>query len=337
MPDETYNELNIDGDIRPIEDATARAEIANKMDKNNPTGSGYLSINRKSGTSIGPRSATFGYNNTASGQDATAEGQESRATGAMSHAEGAGALASGTAAHAEGFASEASGNYSHAEAQGVASGANSHAEGVATAASDFQHAGGKFNIIDSSGTYAEIIGNGTNDNNRSNARTLDWSGNETIAGDLTFNGSTSLTAALNRAKYSHKSGETFSQVIFNGLGGYVTTGSTDIWVFVPFAMLEGLPRLSDFSLEFVLRTVDGNYPYLYNGSTWQWMNTYIPIITNGTKAAGVSSVAVQNLNAGGFTMQVRFTNTLRTANNGTTAIKNNVPIAVVARISGTIS
>lgn len=145
------------------------------------------------------------------------------------------------------------------------------------------------------------------------------------------------TGNIETPYYSYKSGATFSGVVFNGLGGYITTGSTDLWFFVPFAMVEKVPDITKFTLELVLRTVDGGYPYLYNGSGWQWMNTYIPVIANGTKASGVSSVVVQNLNPGGFTIQVRFTNTLRVTNSGTTAIKNNVPIAVVARMSGTIS
>lgn len=212
------------GDITTLQgDVTnLSGDLADKMDKVNPTGSGALSINRKAGTSTGPRSSTLGYNNTASGQDATAEGQESRANGAMSHAEGAGTLASGTASHAEGFAAEASGNYSHAEAQGVASGANSHAEGVATAASDFQHAGGKFNIVDSSGVYAEIIGNGSDDNNRSNARTLDWQGNETIAGDLIFNGGTSLTSGKQDTLVSGTNIKTINGASVLGSGNVVT-------------------------------------------------------------------------------------------------------------------
>jgi hypothetical protein len=32
--------------------------------------------------------------------------------------------------------------------------------------------------------YAEIIGNGTADNARSNARALDWNGNEYLKGDI---------------------------------------------------------------------------------------------------------------------------------------------------------
>ena len=35
------------------------------------------------------------------------------------------------------------------------------------------------------GNYIEIVGNGTANNARSNARTLDWDGNEVLAGKLT--------------------------------------------------------------------------------------------------------------------------------------------------------
>lgn len=45
---------------------------------------------------------------------------------------------------------------------------------------------GKYNAP---GDYAEIVGNGSGQNSRSNARTLDWSGNETLAGTLYVNGS----------------------------------------------------------------------------------------------------------------------------------------------------
>lgn len=111
------------------------------------------------------------------------------ASGTESHAEGSG-TASGMDSHAEGSATEASGAQSHAEGIGTeASGRYSHAEGWSTvAASEAQHVSGKFNIEDNLDTYAEIIGNGTDNNNRANARTLDWAGNETIAGDIHFNG-----------------------------------------------------------------------------------------------------------------------------------------------------
>lgn len=47
---------------------------------------------------------------------------------------------------------------------------------------------GKLNIADTSNQYVEIVGNGTNTSNLSNARTLDWDGNEYIAGNLTIGG-----------------------------------------------------------------------------------------------------------------------------------------------------
>ena len=55
-----------------------------------------------------------------------------------------------------------------------------------------QYALGRYNIGDATegtsndpGTYIEIIGNGSDNSNRSNARTLDWEGNEWLAGGLT--------------------------------------------------------------------------------------------------------------------------------------------------------
>ncbi len=81
---------------------------------------------------------------------------------------------------------EASGASSHAEGSyTTASGENSHAEGYYTkASSNNQHVQGKLNIEDSSNTYASIIGNGKNNSERSNAATVDWSGNAWYAGTI---------------------------------------------------------------------------------------------------------------------------------------------------------
>ena len=49
----------------------------------------------------------------------------------------------------------------------------------------------KWDEVTDTTDYAEIVGNGTSGTNRSNARTLDWSGNEEIAG--TFKCATSIT------------------------------------------------------------------------------------------------------------------------------------------------
>lgn len=133
--------------------------------------------------------------NTASGSEAHVEGRTTIASGDRSHTEGEGSEASGDYSHAEGHYSTASGECSHAEgASTIASGDQSHAEGTGTIANhDSQHVFGEYNIPDDSsessferGNYIEIVGNGSSSQERSNARTLDWGGNEALAGGLTL-------------------------------------------------------------------------------------------------------------------------------------------------------
>lgn len=151
-----------------------------------------------------------GHETTASGVWSHAESSGTTASGDKSHAEGEGTTASGQASHAECCGTTASGNGSHAEGGGtIASGVSSHAEGGNTIANHrSQHVFGEFNVADPStaedysrGTYVEIVGNGTDFNSKSNARTLDWDGNEVLAGGLTVGaagitiGSTTITEA----------------------------------------------------------------------------------------------------------------------------------------------
>ena len=176
----------------------AAVDISSKMDKENPTGTGSFSLNRKTNTDIGDSSFAEGYDATASGVASHAEGYLTTASGYSSHAEGMGTIASGYSSHTEGMGTIASSDYSHAEGIGTtASGEDSHAEGESTTAnSKSQHVQGEYNILDienleGRGTYAHIVGNGTN-SKRSNAHTLDWSGNAWFAGDV-YVGSTSGT------------------------------------------------------------------------------------------------------------------------------------------------
>ena len=125
------------------------------------------------------------------GEYAWAEGKDTRASGNRSHAEGNSTTALGDSSHAEGGGTTASGTVSHAEGDNTtASGTTSHAEGWGTTAQgNNQHVQGKFNIADT--TSAHIVGNGS-PSKRSNAHTLDWSGNAWFAGDV-YTGSTSGT------------------------------------------------------------------------------------------------------------------------------------------------
>lgn len=162
----------------------------NKMDKADPTGTGKFTLNsRMNPSSAGDYSFVAGDNNDANGDYSVAMGHGCSVNGEAAQAFGL-SSAFGDYSHAEGYTSAAGGNYSHAEGSATqANGESAHAEGTYTKASSaYQHVSGKYNVEDNADTYAEIIGNGTADNARSNARTLDWSGNEVIAGDLYFNG-----------------------------------------------------------------------------------------------------------------------------------------------------
>ena len=127
-----------------------------------------------------------GNGTTAAGSRSHAEGYATGTTGENSHAEGYITNALGENSHAEGRATTARGNNSHAEGRATtASGENSHAQNYYTrAASDNQTAIGKFNIEDANNVYALIIGNGTADDARSNAFTVDWDGNIDFSGKI---------------------------------------------------------------------------------------------------------------------------------------------------------
>lgn len=152
----------------------------------------YVTAGKKANTTLGSNATAEGYNTTASGNYSHAEGQNTIASGLNSHAEGSNTTASKPDAHAEGSYTTASGEQAHAEgsyttASGyyahsegfytTASGNHSHAEGVCTkASSPNQHVEGKYNVEDTNGTYAHIIGNGPSDSERKNIFTVNWDG-----------------------------------------------------------------------------------------------------------------------------------------------------------------
>ena len=155
-------------------------------------------------TASGVASHAEGQTTTASSHFSHAEGLSTKASGYVSHAEGSGTTASGSYSHAEGSGTTASGSYSHAEGSGTtASGSYSHAEGSGTTANArSQHVQGEYNILDTGGnastrgTYAHIVGNGTSGSKRSNAHTLDWSGNAWFAGNVTVGSGKSVLATV---------------------------------------------------------------------------------------------------------------------------------------------
>ena len=131
---------------------------------------------------------------------AHAEGSFTKAMANSAHAEGTGSTASGSGSHAEGNTTKATAAYAHAEGSYCeANGLASHAEGYYTKADRTgHHVVGRYNIPDTVGSasnyygkYVEIVGNGSK-TQTSNARTVDWSGNEWLAGNLTCHGSITI-------------------------------------------------------------------------------------------------------------------------------------------------
>lgn len=113
------------------------------------------------------------------GRGSVVFGGGNTATGSAAFVEGAGNAAGGYAAHAEGCYTIADGSFSHAEGEGTI--ANGYA----------QHVDGKYNIEDSNNQYIHIAGNGVVDRGvatRSNAHTLDWSGNAWYQGNVYVGG-----------------------------------------------------------------------------------------------------------------------------------------------------
>ena len=189
--------------------------LENKLNKASPTGTGAVSINRKANTTVGYASVAAGFNCEASTTATVAVGFMTKASAPYARAEGSNTLASGTGSHAEGDNTTASGSFSHADGQNT--NANHKSQNVF----------GEYNIADNStaqdterGNFVEIVGNGTADNARSNARTLDWSGNEVLAGDLTINGTVSLTSKLSA----------YDSIIGNSLSATLTAGQTSVTI-----------------------------------------------------------------------------------------------------------
>jgi hypothetical protein len=188
------------------------------------------------------------------------------ATGDYSHAEGSITKAIGNYSHAEGDFTQAKGDYSHAEGQEtIASGSYSHAEGYGTIAlGDRQHVTGQYNFV-SSVPSAFIVGNGTDDGNRSNLiyahdSTVEITGSLEVNGGITgslqgtaswannaISASFSTTAsyALNNA-----GGDTFPYTGSANITGSLTvTGSiyTDSIIYSPFIISINFETLTSYT------------------------------------------------------------------------------------------
>ena len=252
----TYSDVNAlpnDISIAKGTDANGRAVDIGYLGSSTVSGDSSVSIGRQN-TVSGTYSLAAGYNNTVSGNASVAEGRQNTASGNMAHAEGynnkatnqsahvegQGNESNAIAAHAEGYQTKANAQRSHAEGYATKTNArNAHAEGGGTIANGrSQHVFGEYNLADtyvsddnsSLGTYAEIVGNGTADNARSNARTLDWSGNEVLAGTLTLGAgpTNNMEAATKKYVDDAISGVSSTVTSVNGQTGAVVLDADDV-------------------------------------------------------------------------------------------------------------
>ena len=175
-------------------DSSANDFIKNKPSIKKGTGNGSI-LEGLATTASGEQSHAEGRDTVASGNCSHAEGFDCHATKQYAHAEGSLTQATGSSSHAEGGHTIAAGQYSHAEGFACQSpGKYSHAEGLNSWANEeCQHVFGKYN--NPVNDCVEIVGNGHQETVngetttiQTNARTLDWSGNEWLAGNLTAAG-----------------------------------------------------------------------------------------------------------------------------------------------------
>lgn len=152
----------------------------------------YTLGRRNSGSLIGPMSLAEGNSTIASGPFSHAEGRSTRAKGSSAHSEGYLTYAIGAYSHAEGLSSKAIGGGSHAEGDDAqAIGGGSHARGYCTIAQgSYQTAIGMLNVAQGGvgitpTDFVLIIGNGSSQNERSDALEIDWTGNVFLGLDTT--------------------------------------------------------------------------------------------------------------------------------------------------------
>lgn len=163
-------------------------------------------------SATGNNSFAQGSNSVASGSGSHATGM-STASGTNSNSEGNGSTASGNCSHAEGRGTQAAGDYQHAggtfntvdsDAFDAWVSGTLYKYGMIATVNDGTNDIPYFCLVENSDAtfdsskwqslasqsrtqFAEIIGNGNSSSVRSNARALDWAGNERLMGDIYVN------------------------------------------------------------------------------------------------------------------------------------------------------
>ncbi len=241
-------------------------------------------------TASGEASTAMGYSTTATAQSSTAMGRSTTASGTNSTAMGNGSTASGTGSLAIGLSSTASDSYSiaigrditssgsHSVAMGfgtTASGNRSTATGAYTTASDFGSTViGQYNSSGSSVTNnatsfstsntAFVIGNGTNNSNKSDAFKVMFNGDTTVSNDLTVSGDVNISSDARLKSNIVSLGATLSKLLLIDGKSYEIKGKQKIGVLAQ-EIQEVFPELvSEDDNEMLSVNYQGLVPVLIN-------------------------------------------------------------------------
>ena len=264
----------------------------------------YTFGTRKTNSSMGGYSVAEGDTTTASGYGSHAEGGHTIASDVYAHAEGDTTTASGYVSHAEGWDTESSGRWSHAEGYGTtASGQGAHAEGGGTIASgDLSHASGfctiaashyqtvigHFNMIDTTDTFAFIIGNGSSDTARSNALTVDWSGNIT-APKLTSPGA--LRLGFNGGEFQPYFTKGNSVTLDIYVDGWISAAKKNVYFGIPLSRpIIGRPTVSVASVSGLMVRQAGKYVYGCTSSAFVKPSSYTASLSGDGNGINVFAV-----------------------------------------------
>lgn len=199
-----------------------------------------LSRGRQSGSTVGQNSLAFGVNVSATGENTVALGN--------------GSSAAGTGAFTVGTGTKAKKNN--------------------------QYVFGKWNIEDnSSNGYVEIIGNGTDGDNRSDARLLDWAGNQYLSGEVFVNSTVGNEGTASGTRLAHiteigelakdqKGGYANGLATLNSTGKIPTSQLPDTFMslIVHVTTYNNLPATGDDSTIYI--TEDTGKMYRWTGSEY---------------------------------------------------------------------
>jgi len=174
-------------------------DLSGYAPKINPEFSGSISLGRRTGTDKGQGSIAIGNNGEATALNSSAFGYGTIAGGAHQHVCGKYNLPDGPSTYESWQPGE---NYLKGSKVTTLNDQTFNVEYwicmIPNSDSTFHPE--KWDQIPGDGTlYAEIVGNGTSVN-RSNARTLDWQGNESISGSLTLGKGTADEVSISAAQ-----------------------------------------------------------------------------------------------------------------------------------------